>query len=109
VETSTPNQVSHTPGPWQAELPRRNDAHMCRITTAWEQNNCYLQLGQTWDPEHPVSYVGLSRMECIANARLMAAAPDLLAALKAIDALPSELAGEAWAIARAAIAKAEGR
>lgn len=33
----------------------------------------------------------------------------LLAALKAIDALPSELAGDAWAIARAAIAKAEGR
>lgn len=34
---------------------------------------------------------------------------ELLAAIKAIDALPSELAGDAWAIARKAIAKAEGR
>jgi hypothetical protein len=33
---------------------------------------------------------------------------ELLGALKQINALPSELAGDAWAIARAAIAKAEG-
>jgi hypothetical protein len=33
----------------------------------------------------------------------------LITALRRIDALPSDLAGEAWAIARAAIAKAEGR
>jgi hypothetical protein len=33
---------------------------------------------------------------------------ELLAALKQIDALPSHLAGDAWAIARAAITTAEG-
>ena len=67
-----------TPGPWQSEIPGRNDGHMCRITTAWADRGGFLGLGETWNPNHGVSWVGLSRAECIANARLMAAAPTII-------------------------------
>lgn len=42
------------------------------------------------------------------EAALIAAVPDLLAALEAIDALPAENAGKAWNIAHAAVAKVKG-
>jgi hypothetical protein len=83
-----------TKGPWQSSLPGRDDAHMCRISTAWTQDGCFLQLGETWDPKHPVSYVGLSRQQCVDNAALIAAAPEdiayLLAELDAGEALRKE-------------------
>lgn len=45
-----------------------------------------------------------------ANARLIAAAPDLLAALEALAALPNKhRPEEMWEAARAAIAKARGQ
>lgn len=85
-----------TPGPWQAEIHGRDDGHMCRITTAWAKDGCFLQVGETWNPHHGASYVGLSRAECIANARLMAAAPELIRQL--LNALVSLTAREReWA------------
>ncbi len=53
---------------------------------------------------------GVSMDEAKANARLIAAAPDLLAALEtALDICPQDMLDIVWAVeARAAIAKARG-
>lgn len=97
--------VQHTPGPWQVLEHRQ----IIQIGT-----NVFV--GSTND-DYPMGE---------ANARLIAAAPDLLAALKAIEAHLSTNsrsagksleAGRAWATegqhireqSRAAITKAEGR
>ena len=109
----------HTPGPWHLGRPDGNgeDAHMCEVmtkyTTASEAGTlpCYDIICRTWSPKHLVASVRLTRPECQAYARLIAAAPELLEALK-------EVAAEArhpdydWSVAllktvHAAIAKAE--
>jgi hypothetical protein len=93
----------HTPGPWKADdkgkavfIPLR--AHHC------EQLG--IQVGfVSWEDDK----------ESLANARLIAAAPELLEALKRIAKIGNQPYGtdyeeidEAREIARAAIAKAEG-
>ena len=89
------DQPKHTPGPWNVTRTntgvRSADAFLCRI---WMLRN-----GQG-----------------VANARLIAAAPDLLEALKRIYDLPCDCPCEvgddtvsAYDQALAAIAKAEGR
>lgn len=107
------SDAKHTPGPWAAA----GASYIIRITAAGERA--------------PVAEVampmGRSGPECSSNARLIAAAPDLLEALKACrqlidEALPkfdwgrSSLDGDAIrllnetpGIVRAAIAKAEDR
>jgi len=66
-------QAKHTPGPWEAQInPRFDDIevhsdHGVRLADVNDVN------GLTFAPERP---------EAIANARLMAAAPDLLEALE---------------------------
>lgn len=91
---STPK---HTPGPWTVEdrterlaiFPTVGDAEIASIT--WED-----------DEDEDVA---------LADAHLIAAAPDLLEALKAFVAAPLDGAerADAFYAARAAIAKAEGR
>lgn len=96
------SEAKHTPGPWTFD----HDWH--RLPTV---------LGA--DGRH-VCLIEKKReiAECKANAALIAAAPDLLTALKAlrIQALQSSVADpanewgrEALALTSAAIAKAEGR
>lgn len=93
--------VGHTPGPWEAYLRDRtsNPPYIMRVgeTSGWIAQTC--------------SWVGAD--EADANARLIAAAPGLLDALRDIDLLASRheagAVGKAQKIARAAIAKAEGR
>jgi hypothetical protein len=98
--------IRPTPAPWVAEIPGHDDAHMCRVHS--HQPGCYFQVGMTWHPEVLVSAVGIERAECMANARLMAAAPDLLAALKrAVWCVGDGHQGKPAMLA--AIAKAEGR
>mgnify|MGYP001594620414 CR=1 FL=1 len=85
--------MTHTPGPWK--INRRNP---CRV---------YLRPGiviaVTLQDNFP---------EAEANARLIAAAPDLLAALVAITTYHPSAGEEVWLqnckLARAAIAKATG-
>lgn len=103
--------MSHTPGPWIARnqprtighdwvdsKERRNIAVCSEITGISEDGRYYLQVGTE---------------EKAANTRLIAAAPDLLAALKALlpegwgdDDTMDHIPGVKQA--RAAIAKAEG-
>jgi hypothetical protein len=76
--------VQHTPGPWTALLHTGNGVTVGRdddwtITGADGQSVC-------WE--------GGPNDHADANARLIAAAPDLLAALSSI--LPSPLCGESW-------------
>lgn len=89
---------AYTPGPWEANRHGDHwqiDAAMDAVATT---HFCYAQ-------------------EREANARLIAAAPDMLAALKAALAIAPVNAddgddpeqSEAWAAVRGAIAKAEGR
>lgn len=102
--TDTPQTIKkteHTPGPWRYEL-RQGMYPAVEIGGKWQR--IYVP-----PPLHGVK-------ECEANARLLAAAPELLAACKAIHDLDmSELYPDGLLDAplsgqlTAAIAKAEGR
>ena len=93
--------VAHTPGPW---------AFVKAGSFGWN-------IRGTWhgEPNSQLAYVdagvcqtrGPFTDENTANARLIAAAPDLLAALKAVVAV-SNRKTDAYTRAYAAIAKAEG-
>ena len=80
----------HTPGPWHLGRPDRDgeDAHMCEVMTKYTTASgagtlpCYDIICRTWSPHQLVASVRLTRSECQANARLIAAAPELLEALK---------------------------
>ncbi len=97
--------TEHTPGPWTTE-PTTDHAAAVRVMDEQEVTValCYQQPGDTWTAE--------------ANAALIAAAPELLAALAALvtydtaDAEPPAPDTREYEIlkaARLAIAKAEGR
>lgn len=97
------SEFKGTPGPWTGK-----DVGICK------QDDAGLQLGfiMTFNDER--------RAECAANAHLIAAAPELLEALRQLrdyveDTYPTKKYGYAWAeeshpmsLARAAIAKALG-
>lgn len=98
----TTNIATHTPGPWT--ITRESDTHPLAIQTA-EGTVAY------------VRHMGRPDPEWQANARLIAAAPELLAALESmvdmferhIDGRPGpDDAAARWDDARAAIAKARG-
>ena len=103
--------MGHTPGPWKAQL---GQAH-----ASWEVNQ-HLPDGGLWSAVADVKANGLGSRtvkpkEAAANASLIAAAPELLAALKRLLPLWEEAIGyeadymDMADFARAAIAKAEGR
>jgi hypothetical protein len=91
--------AEHTPGPWVAEFSEAVsvlDGERGRVCTINWLKGPYGAFGRKPDAEGE------------ANARLIAAAPDLLAALKAVVAIADRKTDE-FDLARAAIAKAEGR
>jgi hypothetical protein len=86
----------HTPGPWQYNgFVTDSDFSGWRVYLPTKYRRA-------------ITVEGTSAAEADANARLIAAAPDLLAALKAVVAFTGAHGGP-YADARAAIAKAEGR
>jgi hypothetical protein len=108
---------AHTPGPWAVMTNRQGYPY--QISAPFS------------DPRKPGGITDVTRWASIslpsspegqANARLIAAAPEMLEALKAYDAAmtscwgsPDDLpsghpdAARCWPMARAAIARAEGR
>ena len=97
---------AHTPGPWIGKTQSVHTADGRPIVNS------------IWIPPQPPKGPGVAlQTEADANLRLIAAAPDLLAALKTV--LSSDMAqrveydreepSDTLAIVRAAIAKAEGR
>ena len=89
---STPT-IAHTSGPWLIQKRKSSGINVYGGHNAAER----IAIVDGWISE-----------EEEANARLIAAAPDLLAALKGVVRL-SDRKHEAWDRARAAIAKAEGQ
>lgn len=88
--------ASHTPGPWQVDGHRGYGGHDgVRVS---EPRGYVLAVAISDVPE----------LHAEANARLIAAAPDLLGALSDLYAAGSDASSEAWDGARAAILKATG-
>ena len=84
--------VVHTPGPWRFEdMVGVGDEIVFQVIKGADGRH----LSSTWAGPH------------VANARLIAAAPDLLEALKKVVAI-SDRKHDAWDEAKAAIAKASG-
>jgi len=96
-------ETQHTPGPWQ-----RPDPNPYAVTTEFEYDGTHTTVCQMQHGPYGVD----TDEERIANARLIAAAPDLLKAAKtALDALNKHegIPSEASDKLASAIAKAEGR
>lgn len=105
-------ETKHTPGPWGMETVRTTSGLCHRVgpfpsPKSWRSDK----------PAHACIYddypPDVGSPELVANARLIAAAPDLLEALKAcVTMYGDENPDDDWTcikLARAAIAKAEGR
>ena len=88
--------MSHTPGPWSID---KYDAIVHSEGERVVVNG--VQWTQTSDPALREQYK--------ANQRLVAAAPDLLAALKDMVDIFDGYQGAQWKYAKSVIAKAEGR
>jgi len=92
---------AHTPGPWTARKSRG--------LNSYEINAIGAYLADVWGADDPVPN-GVPRKAVKANAHLIAAAPDLLAAIKALLAASMYRDHPAESdMAIAAIAKAEGK
>jgi hypothetical protein len=96
-ERSAIASARHTPGPWRFEWPDMFGD--CNILHRADS----LAVGAVVSNMRPEG-------EVVANARLIAAAPDMLAALKEARAQVAHLTGKTAVVERinAAIAKAEG-
>ena len=97
----------HTPGPWLIEA---QNCHSGDIATVHNTDEKWVTIYAPHWME-----TGMDEKEQSANARLIAAAPDLLEALKKISAIENKMYGADWEeieeardIADAAIAKATG-
>ena len=93
----------HTPAPWTVQksedcMGRKLDDMVRWVVTA-DENDLWISTGPTWDQEHDE--------ESEANARLIAAAPELLEALRGVVRVADCNTMEFLA-AHAAIAKATG-
>ena len=90
------DQPKHTPGPWSADKATYHNGYVEHFVR--RDGDAVAIASDITDPE--------TRQPSEANALLIAAAPDLLEALKdALEHIPMTLQGRALA----AIAKAEGR
>jgi hypothetical protein len=107
--------MNHTPGPWEThqDIDGRNSVRVCKPdgepedeAVAW----IYENVGRGCRPIAEAEIIGMSRLEAEANARLIAAAPELLEACK--ESLPYiEGPGDSYVygLIKAAIEKAEGK
>lgn len=102
-------EIKHTPGPWRAEQVRMGGPRNPYL--AWSvqgKGGCVAEIRYTGI--HPKNQIG----EDEANARLIAAAPELLEALKAFvsnegDAMFPTPTKQQYDFARAAISRATGK
>lgn len=96
--------MSHTPGPWATAIVDHGELKQVETIHAPA-----VQYGRTmFKIVQPGGIWGRSLAECDANARLIAAAPDLLAELEIIHANAAESPEWIRRHAAAAIAKAKG-
>ena len=95
--------MTHTPGPWY-EAQDEHDPDILMVTTKERTEQNYAPIANI-DVQFSLAFDEEQR----ANARLIAAAPDLLDALRDMVSDRNELSEGTIAFARWAIAKAEGR
>lgn len=94
--------MSHTPGPWKLDGPDINGiGNVVGFYVAVPSGG---RVGQSF-----ANCLVTTNEQCEANARLIAAAPELLETLKAMVKLFNGFQGMALTNAKAAIAKAEGK
>lgn len=100
--------MTHTPGPWKLVGPRHEQESRCGHKDCKEHPpqmvGYYVYAGDLWIGDAHGEHLDVPAGQCHANARLIAAAPDLLAALEGLLAITNSLAPEAQA-ARIAVAK----
>jgi hypothetical protein len=96
--SSEPQQASHTPGPWGT------GAMMTRVEASPANWRVPMLIADC----HAGKYAPENEEERVANARLIAAAPDLLAACEAMMDKASTSYVDAERLIAAAIAKAKG-
>ena len=78
--------TKHTPGPWHISSASKNAINA-------ERNNKLIGIGTTYHDPDSVYFIGQD--EAIANARLIAAAPELLASVHALlDIIHDDLTHE---------------
>jgi hypothetical protein len=105
VAINSPENVMHTPGPWIVQLDRSTKGKAPRMALVVAGGRAAIDCTGS----------GKDFNQDCANAKLIAAAPDLLAALVAVleiedrdEFVPLTELDKAWTAARAAIAKAQG-
>lgn len=100
------DKFSHTQGPW---LPARMTTKLLNIVKTPTGFRC--QIVGNGDGQIVAVAHGKTERECEANARLIAAAPDMLAALKGaeLQLRAHKIDCRELSEIRAAIAKAEGK
>jgi hypothetical protein len=103
--------MTHTPGPWEIDRNQGDDEFRhCGITTVAKNDHgghetiATVSMTPPWDVETYDWCILPENAE--ANARLIAAAPEMLAALKGISSRWDD--EDAWEAVEAAIAKATG-
>ena len=106
-------KTAHTPGPWVVETDTKG-FEVCTLHGV-EPQPTGDGLGKSWVYVRPASMVRdgewnwPDEAEQLANARLIAAAPELLEALKAIRCHRPDHSDTIWQQVEDAIAKAEAR
>lgn len=104
--------AEHTPGPWVWERAEGGfcDGHKIRMGEAiGSPHNHAAHLVVEYDHScYPEDGDGTQHAEAEANARLMAAAPDLLEALENLENDDGAIPDHAWSLVKLAIAKARG-
>ena len=83
---ATEQVAKHTPGPWTAECVVGNDPHDICGPDRPGEGSPNLLASVAYDFDDPLPHLALE--EANANARLIAAAPDLLAALTRLVGTP---------------------
>ena len=92
----------HTPGPWETDDIKSCDGHRYVLAGNHEEAQVIARITLR-------TFVGPTQSESEANARLIAAAPELLESLRLfVGENKTHTEGERMEVARAAIAKATG-
>ena len=111
--------MKHTPAPWNVEVWTKNNGQQAENVIVANKQDAVAKTSYLWRPDKDITE---ARAEEAANARLIAAAPELLEALKTVLQLAEagviqrnetgkpqwNLTDELQTIAHAAILKAEG-
>lgn len=104
VDANAPPKGEHTPGPWTASPCSSGHSYSPEDMLAWtclvECEAPYMDNGELIETQTVAIAMGRRSLETFANARLIAAVPDLFAALRpfaeAALELDDETHGEIW-------------